>query len=164
MSRRIWLLSSGYIKDCMFVCRCALLETRKPIRKISWAACRMFIGQRLRELRETRDLTQDDIARRSGFPRPYISRIENGHAIPSIETLERLAGALSMKLFQVLYEDEEPIEPVKSSSKSRKMRRNSGPTARELHRLRRILAQMNDNERKLLLSMAGHMASWSRKR
>lgn len=124
----------------------------------------MLIGQRLRELRETRDLTQDDIARRTGFSRPYVSCIENGRAIPSIATLERWARGLSMKLFQVLYEDKKPIKPEKSSSKSGKMPRNFDRLSRELHRLRRILAQMNDKERKLLLSMADQMASWSRKR
>ncbi len=47
----------------------------------------MIIGDRLRELREAKNLSQEDIEKRTGLLRCYISRVENGHTVPAIETL-----------------------------------------------------------------------------
>lgn len=49
------------------------------------------IGDRLRTLGDQKKLSQGDIEHRCGLLRCYISRVENGHTIPSIETLERMA-------------------------------------------------------------------------
>ncbi len=54
----------------------------------------MIIGDRLRALREEKKLSQGDIEKRTGLLRCYISRVENGHTVPAIETLEKLARAL----------------------------------------------------------------------
>lgn len=54
----------------------------------------MLIGQRLRSMREAKKLSQGDVEHRSGLRRSYISRVENGYLVPSVETLEKLAGAL----------------------------------------------------------------------
>jgi DNA-binding XRE family transcriptional regulator len=59
--------------------------------------CLMVIGERLRELRENKMLSQGDIERKTGLLRCYISRVENGHTVPNIETLvgregQRTAG------------------------------------------------------------------------
>ena len=54
----------------------------------------MVIGNRLKELRESKQLSQGDIEKRTGLLRCYISRVENGHTVPSIETLEKMARAL----------------------------------------------------------------------
>jgi DNA-binding XRE family transcriptional regulator len=51
---------------------------------------RMVICDRLRELRESKDLSQGDIEKRTGLLRCYISRVENGHTVPAIETLRSL--------------------------------------------------------------------------
>jgi len=59
----------------------------------------MLIGDRLRAIREAKKLSQGDIEERTGLLRPYISRVENGHTVPSIETLEKLARALLPGLF-----------------------------------------------------------------
>ncbi len=50
----------------------------------------MIIGDRLREMREEKKLSQGDIEKRTGLLRCYISRVENGHTVPAIETLEKL--------------------------------------------------------------------------
>ncbi len=68
----------------------------------------MVIGTRLRKLREERSLSQGHIEKRTGLLRCYISRIENGHTVPSIETLERLAAAMEIPLYQMFYEGDEP--------------------------------------------------------
>ena len=54
----------------------------------------MYIAAKLRQLRESKNLSQGDIEKRTGLLRCYISRVENGHTVPSIETLEKLARAL----------------------------------------------------------------------
>ena len=54
----------------------------------------MIIGDRLRALREEKKFSQGDIEKRTGLLRCYISRVENGHTVPAIETLEKMARAL----------------------------------------------------------------------
>jgi transcriptional regulator with XRE-family HTH domain len=78
----------------------------------------MIIGTRLRKLREERQLSQGDIEKRTGLLRCYISRVENGHTVPSIETLERLGGALEIPLYQLFYEGDEP-PPLPNLTKRR---------------------------------------------
>ncbi len=68
----------------------------------------MLIGDHLRSIREAKKLSQGDIERRTGLLRPYVSRVENGHTIPSVETLEKWARALEVPLYQLFYEGTEP--------------------------------------------------------
>src|SRR6266481_1847892 len=68
----------------------------------------MIIGDRLRALREDKKLSQGDIEKRTGLLRCYISRVENGHTVPSVETLEKLARALEVPLYLLFYDGEEP--------------------------------------------------------
>lgn len=69
-----------------------------------WWPNKMDIGERLRQLREDRGFSQSDMEKRTGLLRAYISRVENGHTVPSLETLERLANALEVPLYQLSYE------------------------------------------------------------
>jgi transcriptional regulator with XRE-family HTH domain len=69
----------------------------------------MIIGDRLRELREEKKLSQGDVEKRTGLLRCYISRVENGHTVPAVETLEKLARAFEVPLYQLFYEGEEPL-------------------------------------------------------
>jgi transcriptional regulator with XRE-family HTH domain len=66
----------------------------------------MKIGQRLYQLRAAKGFSQGDIEKRTGLLRCYISRAENGHTIPNLETLEKLAGALEIELYQLFFEGE----------------------------------------------------------
>jgi transcriptional regulator with XRE-family HTH domain len=68
----------------------------------------MTIGDRLRELRERKQLSQGDIEKRTGLLRCYISRVENGQTVPAIDTLEKMARALEIPLYQLFYEGEGP--------------------------------------------------------
>ena len=72
----------------------------------------MVIGTRLRSLREEKGISQGDIEKSTGLLRCYISRIENGHTIPSLETLERFAGALDVPLYKLFFSgDGDPPTP-----------------------------------------------------
>jgi transcriptional regulator with XRE-family HTH domain len=123
----------------------------------------MVIGTRLRRLREDKNLSQGDIEERTGLLRCYISRVENGHTVPSLETLERLASALEIPLYQLFYEGEGP-PPLPNLSKRQStedLARNE-ETDKELRffdKVRRLTAKIDDRERQLLLYMAQKLAS-----
>lgn len=68
----------------------------------------MIIGDRLRALREEKELSQGDVEKRTGLLRCYISRVENGHTVPTVETLEKMARALEVPLYRLFYDGEEP--------------------------------------------------------
>ena len=120
----------------------------------------MLIGQKLREIREAKKISQVEIAEATGLVQPYISRMENGHTVPGVETLEKWASALKIPLYQILYDGEEPPKPLKLSGNYRKeLWGNSGRQLHDLKRLRQYLAKMNDQERELLMSLAGRMAT-----
>src|SRR5260370_37617881 len=70
----------------------------------------MEIGQRLRELREQKNLSQGHIEKRTGLLRCYISRVENGHTVPAVETLEKFARALEIPMYQLFYDGDKPPE------------------------------------------------------
>ncbi len=121
----------------------------------------MLIGDRLRVLREAKKLSQGDIEKRSGLLRAYLSRVENGHTIPSIETLEKLARALEVPLYQLFYEGEEPPKLVhlpKRKTAEEIAWGSTGKQARFFEKLRRLLGRMHKADRKLLLHMAQKMA------
>lgn len=124
----------------------------------------MLIGQRLRDIRKDKNFSQDDIAKATGFMRPYISRIENGHTVPSVESLQKWAQALGMALYQILYESEDgPPQPWKPPSKVEdKLWGSSGREVRQLDRLRRLLAKMEESDRNTFLAFAARVArrSW----
>jgi transcriptional regulator with XRE-family HTH domain len=61
----------------------------------------MLIGKKLKQLRESKNLSQGDIETKTGLLRCYTSRVENGHTIPSVETLEKYAGALDVPLYRL---------------------------------------------------------------
>src|SRR5450432_4183989 len=64
----------------------------------------MIIGERIRLLRETKKLSQGDIEKRTGLLRCYISRVENGHTVPAVAMLEKLARALEVPMYQLFHE------------------------------------------------------------
>ena len=122
----------------------------------------MIIGDRLRALREEKKLSQGDIEKRTGLLRCYISRVENGHTVPAIETLEKLARAFEVPLYQLFYDGEEPPELPnlpKRKSASEIAFGSSGKQALFLNRLRRVLGTLDEGDRKLLLFMAQKMAN-----
>jgi transcriptional regulator with XRE-family HTH domain len=122
----------------------------------------MLIADRICALREQKNLSQGDIEDRTGLRRCYISRVENGHIVPAIETLEKIARGLEVPLYQLFYEGEEP--PMPSDLLERKAgddvtRGAKGKDARLLPRLRSLLGHMEEYDRQLLLALVRKMAS-----
>ncbi len=123
----------------------------------------MLIGQRLREIREAKGLSQVKISRATGLVQPYVSRVENGHTVPTIETLEKWARALGMPLYGLFYDGEGPPQPLKLPSENvQELWGDSEEESQALAELRESLAKMNERQRKILLSLAERMASRSR--
>jgi len=122
----------------------------------------MIIGDRLRALREEKKFSQGDIEKRTGLLRCYISRVENGHTVPAIETLEKMARALEVPLYQLFYDGEEPPElpklPKRKTSDDIAWG-SSGRNARFLSKFRRLLGRVDESDRRLLLYMAQRMAT-----
>lgn len=112
-------------------------------------------------MRETKKLSQGDIEKRTGLLRCYISRVENGHTVPAIETLEKLARAMEVPLYQLFYDGEEPPElpnlPKRKSADDIAWG-STGKEARVLSRFRRLLSRIDEGDRRLLLYMAQKMA------
>jgi transcriptional regulator with XRE-family HTH domain len=127
----------------------------------TWNNADMIIGDRLRALREEKKFSQGDIEKRTGLLRCYISRVENGHTVPAIETLEKMARALEVPLYQLFYDGEEPPElpnlPKRKTSDEIAFG-TKGKEARFLAKFRRLLGRVDEGDRKLLLYMAQKMA------
>lgn len=121
----------------------------------------MIIGERLRTLREQKNLSQGDIEKRTGLLRCYISRVENGHTVPAVETLEKLAQALEVPLYQIFYDGEEPPKlpdlPLRKKGDDASWG-SSGKNARTLSSFRRLLKRISESDRKLLEFMAQKMS------
>src|SRR5579864_3326970 len=120
----------------------------------------MLIGQRHKELRESRNLSQGDIEKRTGLLRCYTSRVENGHTVPAIETLEKYARALEIPLYRLFYEgDEATKHPAILSAERAKPAWGAKDSERdELRKFAKAFLRMNDRSRKLILAMARGMA------
>ncbi|MGH9432159.1 MAG: helix-turn-helix domain-containing protein [Terriglobia bacterium] len=123
----------------------------------------MIIGRRLRKLREELNLSQGDIEKRTGLLRCYISRVENGHTVPSLETLERLAAALEVPLYQLFYEgDDPPALPNLSSRQTSEelvLSEEQEKQVRFFEKVKRVLDKIEEKDRQLLLYMAQKLAS-----
>ena len=122
----------------------------------------MIIGDRLRALREEKKLSQGDIEERTGLLRCYISRVENGHTVPAIETLEKMARALEVPLYQLFYDGEQPPKlpnlPKRRSS-DEIVWGSTGKEARFLSKFRRLMGRIEVSDRRLLLFMAQKLAT-----
>ena len=121
----------------------------------------MIIGDRLRALREQKNFSQGEIEKRTGLLRCYVSRVENGHTVPAIETLEKFARALEVPMYQLFYEGEEP--PKLPNLPKRKTAAHiawgsKGKDARMLAKFCRLFSHMEEGDRGLVLFMAQKMA------
>jgi len=118
----------------------------------------MIIAQRLRQLREAKELSQGDMEKRTGLLRCYTSRVENGHTVPSIETLQKYAQALGVPLHMLFHNDEKPIEKPKFlGKKSDPLYGASGKERRELRLFAKAFSRMSERDKKLLLAIARTM-------
>ena len=118
----------------------------------------MVIGNRLKELRESKNLSQGDIEKRTGLLRCYISRVENGHTVPAIETLEKMARSLEVPMYRLFHDGEVPTSLSKQKPPKDDEFGSKGREADYFSKLRRLLAKMESGDQNLLLHMAQKVA------
>jgi transcriptional regulator with XRE-family HTH domain len=111
-----------------------------------------MVGDRLRQLREDKNLSQGEIEKRTGLLRCYISRVENGHTVPALETLEKFAQALEVPMYGLFYDGDKPAKPLKI--KGTKHSASAGDV-KELDKFRRLMVKMKAKDQKLLVMLAG---------
>jgi transcriptional regulator with XRE-family HTH domain len=122
---------------------------------------RINIGNRICAERKAKNLSQADLERRCGLARCRISWLEHGRAVPTIETLERIADALEIPAYRLLDDDGEPAQPTKGSSKiatNGSSGRSRNNEVRLLKELREQVSRMREDDQRLLLFIARKMA------
>lgn len=124
----------------------------------------MVIGERLRDLRVSKNLSQGDTEKRTGLLRCYISRVENGHTVPAIETLEKMARAVEVPLYQLFYDGDKPPEAPRLPRRSLTGDGwgSAGRDAKVLARFRQALSRTDEPIRKILMATALKMARRSK--
>ncbi len=106
----------------------------------------MNVGISIRNLRQKRGLSQGDLEKRTGLMRCYISRVENGHTVPSIETLSRIARAMETQLVDMFLGADAPSG-------------NAEPNEQQfLEEMRRYVPVLSAEEREQILEMIRRLA------
>ena len=109
------------------------------------------IGTAIRAHRLQKGLSQVDIEKKTGLLRCYLSRVENGHTVPSLDTLSKIARALDLPITQ-FFGDE-------SLGRQASLQKLSDEELRFLTQIRRYSTNLNDSDRKLLLAMVKKFAA-----
>src|SRR5450432_3379294 len=103
------------------------------------------IGEVIRSYRSDRGLSQGDIERRTGLLRCYLSRVENGHTIPSLETLAKIAVAMEINLAEFF--------PGADSEQDRQMRKLLSELSQEeilfLTEIKKCTTTLSDEDKNL---------------
>jgi transcriptional regulator with XRE-family HTH domain len=118
----------------------------------------MVIGDKLKALRAQKNLSQGDIEKRTGLLRCYISRVENGHTVPSVDTLEKMARALEVPMYR-LFTDDAHVKKPNIPAEFAPSRAVRSKQDQELRVLAKLLSRMNDKDRGILLHIASKMAN-----
>lgn len=111
----------------------------------------MKIGTTIRAHRLQRGFSQGDIEKKTGLLRCYLSRVENGHTVPSLDTLSKIAMALDLPIAQFFADD--------NVSRHWHGQKISDDELRFLTQIRRYSTSLNDSDRKLLLAMVRKFAA-----
>ena len=111
----------------------------------------MNIGDTIRHFRLQRSMSQGDIEKRTGLLRCYLSRVENGHTVPSLDTLSKIAVALDLPIAQFFADDS-----MNHQFNSQKL---SDDELRFLTQIRRYAVNLNESDRKLLIAMVKKFAA-----
>lgn len=120
----------------------------------------MVIGDKLKTLREQKDLSQGDMEKRTGLLRCYISRVENGHTVPSVDTLEKMARALEVPMYR-LFTDDVYVKAPNIPAEFIPRRAANPEQERLLRSFAKLFARMDEKSRGLLIHMAAKMANRS---
>lgn len=110
------------------------------------------IGKKMQLIRIEKGLSQGDIEKRTGLLRSYLSRVENGHTIPSLDTLGKIAAALEVGVSELLE------TPAGERAKTAALLSDKHQ-ARFWNLMRKYVPQLKERDRRLLVGLARRMAS-----
>ncbi|GAB4265173.1 MAG: XRE family transcriptional regulator [Deferrisomatales bacterium] len=84
------------------------------------------IGEKIRELRQKRRYTLQDLSAKTGLSKPLLSQVENGHVMPPVATLLKIARALEVNISHFFQEEEkeEKISVTRAAERQRFSRRS----------------------------------------
>jgi transcriptional regulator with XRE-family HTH domain len=116
----------------------------------------MIVGERLKAIREMKQMSQGDIEKRTGLLRCYISRVENGHTVPAIETLEKMARAMEIPLYQIFFDSDGDAKELKLPKHG--TAKLSGKDTAVISRLSALVSRMDERDKKLLVGFAQKLA------
>ncbi len=118
----------------------------------------MVIGDKLKSLREQKNLSQGDIEKRTGLLRCYISRVENNHTVPSVDTIEKMARALEIPMYRI-FTDEEHVKKPNIPAEIIRSRAANSKEEGVLRSFAKLFSRMDEQGRALLFHMATKMAN-----
>ena len=108
----------------------------------------MNLGESIRKIRQAKGLSQGEMQKRTGILRSYLSRVENGHTVPSLATLQRLASAMGVALADFFAAEGASVTAPLSHD----------PASEYLGELKNYLPQLSTQQRQELLEMVKEMA------
>ena len=113
------------------------------------------IGEVIKTYRSQRGLSQGDIERRTGLLRCYLSRVENGHTVPSLETLAKIAEAMDISLADFFPGTETP----RDKETQKMLGELSQDEIRFLVEIKRYSNTLSEGDKRLMLTMIRKMAT-----
>ena len=116
---------------------------------------RVNIGEVIKSYRSQRGLSQGDIERRTGLLRCYLSRVENGHTVPSLETLAKIAEAMDISLADFFPGTETP----RDRETQKALGELSQDEIRFLAEIKKYSTTLSDGDKRLVLAMIRKMAT-----
>jgi transcriptional regulator with XRE-family HTH domain len=124
----------------------------------------MVVGERIKAIRESKKLSQRDLEKLTGLIRFYTSRVENGHTVPSVETLEKYATAFEIPVYRLFYDGDVDSSLKVFVSKNRDPARGlNGRDRKVLRQFSKCFSRMSGRDRKLLFALATMMAAGPRR-
>lgn len=119
----------------------------------------MIVGERLKQIREMKNMSQGDIEKRTGLLRCYLSRVENGHTVPAVETLEKIARAMEIQLYQLFFNSDGEKQPQALEVPERRARKLSRKDTYIVTKISHLVSRMDDRDKKLLVGFAQKLAT-----
>jgi|SRR5437588_10381694 len=113
----------------------------------------MDIGATIKNFRTQKKMSQGDIEKRTGLLRCYLSRVENGHTVPSLDTLAKIANAMELPLATFFH------EKVGKDTIEKRIPRVTEDTVKFLKQVNKYSGGLNDSDKKILLTMVKRFAA-----
>ena len=135
-----------------------LLATKLPFRlekTVPKEKPQVNIGEVIKTYRSQRGLSQGDIERRTGLLRCYLSRVENGHTVPSLETLAKIAEAMEISLADFFPGTETP----RDKETQKMLGELSQDEIRFLAEIKKYSTTLSEGDKRLVLAMIRKMAT-----